>query len=220
MEICRCAEYKKIVNDFKFFLCGTLHHLEPRLAPPENYTITWIHTKVTPSDPRSSRPILTEMTPSQISQTFDDFETKWIPVLPGLISQKIVNQDKSLKRLLVWNSCYPVPRIHRWAPTPLPGYHQLNSPFYPSFDKSSVATPHTHGILIGETPFAWKHAAQTPVDSLRIKNELNKLLSIENVWEVIDWVLANPVDAIYSVENIGNEQEFRNEGWWILGTRH
>ncbi|EEZ97286.1 hypothetical protein TcasGA2_TC011091 [Tribolium castaneum] len=100
MEICRCEEYQQVVHKFSFFTCGTLHELVPRETIPENCTIKWVKNKASYHDPRCIKPVLIRTSVSKESEIVPDLETKWIPVLPGLISLKIINQDKSMKRLL------------------------------------------------------------------------------------------------------------------------
>ncbi|XP_044262583.1 uncharacterized protein LOC123010029 [Tribolium madens] len=101
MEICRCEEYRQVVANFKFFTMGTLHHLEPREKIPENGTIKWVKNKASYDDPRCTKPVLIRRNAPKGSKITTDLETKWIPVLPGLISQKIVNENNTMKGLLV-----------------------------------------------------------------------------------------------------------------------
>ncbi|RZB39483.1 hypothetical protein BDFB_012375 [Asbolus verrucosus] len=103
MEICRCAEYESIVENFKFFLVGTMHCLQEREKVPEGGCVKWIRNKTSYDDPRFTKPILIMRGKSGAAE--DDVKSrvtsKWIPVLPGLISQKLVNQDRKLKMLLI-----------------------------------------------------------------------------------------------------------------------
>ncbi|KAJ3641388.1 hypothetical protein Zmor_027898 [Zophobas morio] len=104
MEICRCEQFKEVVEKFNFFLCGTLHHLEPRKQMPEGYCIKWVRTKISPLSPRFLKPMVVKKSGAIHDITEKpqpEIETKWIPVLPGLISQKIVNENRTRNMLLV-----------------------------------------------------------------------------------------------------------------------
>ncbi|CAH1381238.1 hypothetical protein MTP99_005223 [Tenebrio molitor] len=103
MEICRCEEYRRVVENFKFFICGTMHHLEPREPVRKNHTVLWVKNRMTHDNPRFTKPVIvqTKICKCEGLRPRPEIETKWIPVLPGLISQKIVNEDaKDMKMLL------------------------------------------------------------------------------------------------------------------------
>lgn len=87
MEHCRIDDYKKAVEDCKLFNVGTLHYLMERRKLPEGLTLKWNQQMTKPIFIESSA--VKEMEPEGI-------ETVWIPVYPGLIAQKLVNENKGI----------------------------------------------------------------------------------------------------------------------------
>ncbi|KAL1497766.1 hypothetical protein ABEB36_008668 [Hypothenemus hampei] len=98
MKICQCERYKEVVNKFKFFSLGTMHLMLPRLSVPENSCITWKCIKANPIDTRPNKPIIIAQDINTKTELEPTLETKWIPVSPGVISQKFVNESKHLDR--------------------------------------------------------------------------------------------------------------------------
>lgn len=86
METCHCEQYKKSVENCKIFNVGTLHYLKKRLKPPEGWILTW--------QGRNSKAVFTE----SVVDTPKDCESllMWMPDCPGLISQKLVNENKEI----------------------------------------------------------------------------------------------------------------------------
>lgn len=86
MEICRCEDYRKAVEHCKIFNIGTLHPLIGRVETPEGLTLKWTR--------RRGKPIFVELPRKKTEEEI--LEPKWIPVCPGLISQRLVNENKGI----------------------------------------------------------------------------------------------------------------------------
>ncbi|XP_050310578.1 uncharacterized protein LOC126746387 [Anthonomus grandis grandis] len=102
METCSCERYKKIVEDFHFFTPGTLNSLIPRLAMPTDGCIAWKCNKANLQDMRPTKPAviirnIRTTSPEPPETKEEPLEAKWVPVMPGIVSQKAVNESKKLK---------------------------------------------------------------------------------------------------------------------------
>ncbi|KAF7282202.1 hypothetical protein GWI33_003002 [Rhynchophorus ferrugineus] len=95
METCQCEKYYQIIDTVKLFTPGTMHPIFPRITVPENSCVAWVCNKTNHKDTRPSKPKLIS-TDTEAKQTNEPLETKWIPVIPGVISQKLVNESKTL----------------------------------------------------------------------------------------------------------------------------
>ncbi|XP_023011579.2 uncharacterized protein [Leptinotarsa decemlineata] len=100
MQVCRCEEYKKHVQNLKFNTVGTMHHLHKRLEVPDDYYLKLIRNSVHHEDLRFDKPAQVLSGEQDVSENLKEekaFESKWVPVMPGLISQRLVNESKNLK---------------------------------------------------------------------------------------------------------------------------
>ncbi|KAK9719476.1 hypothetical protein QE152_g22639 [Popillia japonica] len=98
MEICRCNHYRRSLKNIKFNTFGTLPPERTHLKLPENRSINWKRTLLSPRDYRFERPVVvhTKQCPDEKEDIKNNkpVHTKWMPVTPGLVSLKITNELK------------------------------------------------------------------------------------------------------------------------------
>lgn len=87
MEYCNCDLYKKVIEDCKVAVIGTLPPLSDKVKLPEDITLKW--TK------RLTKPIFIDNTEKKNAEK-QDFDLKWIPQCSGLLSQKLANENKGI----------------------------------------------------------------------------------------------------------------------------
>ncbi|XP_031347655.1 uncharacterized protein LOC116174019 [Photinus pyralis] len=99
METCRCEEYRNITKKLRPWTIATYHPLRELLTLGEEARLYWKRNKTSNVDYRFFRPKIYTTVPRSIcpeshKKEIPKLENKWIPVLPGLVSQRLVNESK------------------------------------------------------------------------------------------------------------------------------
>ncbi|XP_022917903.1 uncharacterized protein [Onthophagus taurus] len=97
METCRCEEYKKLVEEHQFHSFGHLDRKVKLHQLPERHCIQWCKNRIGDiADNREYKPVIKpfEKQPERIIQCLPPVPEKWMPVTPGLVSLKLINQTK------------------------------------------------------------------------------------------------------------------------------
>ncbi|KAF2894143.1 hypothetical protein ILUMI_12030 [Ignelater luminosus] len=101
MEICRCEERREAVKNIKIWTISTLHPiLVKRIPVPPEVRVVMKKNQTSHDDYRYNRPYVLKTIPRtscpEKPKKTEKISNKWIPVLPGLISEKLVNESKGL----------------------------------------------------------------------------------------------------------------------------
>ncbi|CAG9767672.1 unnamed protein product [Ceutorhynchus assimilis] len=99
MEVCNCVRYGEIADKSRVFTFGDLRPSEPKLPVPENSCIFWKTVRTSHEDYRPDKPILIKQVPKkQEDEIVEAFDTKWIPLMNHLISERFVKETKIVGR--------------------------------------------------------------------------------------------------------------------------